>query len=388
MADWLTDFVAHTSYGEAPENIMWWVGVSTIAGALRRKVWIDEKLYQHTPNFYILLIGPPGILKKSTSLSLGMRMLRRIEGIDFGPDTITWEQLVTHMSDAYQTYTVNGEKYEASCVTIELGEFDTLFDPGNRALASQLTRMYDAPDRFDKETKTNGSDHIIRPWLNICACTTPDWMEKNFSEKFIGTGFASRVNFVFCDKTKRVSHPGRRMKPVGYQEEENRLVNWLGEIAELSGEFKMTDAAYEWSDAWYERYRDFLEEECEQSEMGLYSRKQTHLLRMAMVLSASRGKFPAIDVAELIDADRIMETASQSIARVFGKVGQGPVSKLAMEIVEWLVKDGKMRKWTLFDKRFYRRVSDKDFEAALKSAVLAGRVKEVGDMRDPILELV
>ena len=51
-----------------------WVGVSTIAGALRRKVWIDQAYFKWYPNFYIILVAPPGIVAKSTTASLGMRL--------------------------------------------------------------------------------------------------------------------------------------------------------------------------------------------------------------------------------------------------------------------------------------------------------------------------
>lgn len=385
---WLEDFVEHTKYGEAPPKVMYWVGVSTIAGALRRKVWIEEFNFQWTPNFYILLIGPPGVLKKSTSVSLGMRLLRRVEGIDFGPQIITWEQLITHMADSRQTYKVDGADFEASCVTLELSEFGTLFDPTDRKMVDNMTDIWDAKlGKLNKETKTNGSDEVVNPWLNICACATPDWLDDNFSNKFIGSGFASRVIYVYCDKPGRVAHPSRHM-PTSMAEQENSLVERLETIAQYSGPGKLTEEAYKWSEAWYEKYRDYLEKECTKREMGLYSRQQAHLMKLAMVISASKGKFPVIEVEDLVEANRALESVKGDVAQVFGGVGQSPTSKLARDIIEVLVREGEQTRKILYRKHFLRVVGIGQFDEALDSVKASGTIREVGNLSDPILRVV
>lgn len=387
--DWLRDFVAHTSYGEAPENVMFWVGVSTIAGALRRKVWIHMRRFQWTPNFYVLLIGPPGILKKSTSIDLGMQLLERVEGIEFGPDDVTREQLIEHIDGARQIIKMpDGTDFESSCMTLALGEFDTFFDPGNRPLVASLTRLYDAPRHFKKETKTNGSNFIVKPWLNMCACTTPGWMEDHFSGKFIRSGFASRINYIYCTECKRVALPDENIPDGDYQEEENRLAGELAEMANLAGQYVLTEDARKWERAWYEKYRDFLEKDCTSGEVGLYSRGQTHQMKLAMIISASRGMFPVINEEVLVEAQDILSKTDMSIPTVFGSVGQGAVSKLAGRVQEMLSKHGKIRKQDLYRRFFVQTTGSKDFEQAVESLKAAGLVKESGDVRDVVLEVV
>lgn len=395
---WLEDFVEHTKYGETPPKVMYWVGVSTIAGALRRKVWIDEFTFQWTPNFYMLLVGPPGRLKKSTSIDLGSRLLARIEGIDFGPDAITWEQLITHMADSRQTYKVNERDFEASCVTVNLSEFGTLFDPGNRPMVDALTELFDAKLKtFRKETKTNGHDEVVNPFLNMFACTTEGWLEDNFSTKYIRSGFSSRVIFIHCDETGRAAHPARKMaKMLGLSildakaklaEEETGLVERLEEIAEYSGEYKLTEEAYEWSEKWYEEFRDFLEQKCNEDEMSLYSRKQSNLMKLAMVISASKGKFPEIDVDELREAAEKLDSVNEDVMRVFGNVGQSPVSKLAKDIVGILKREGEQKKRVLYRKHFFRTVGVSQFGEAVDSVKASGLVIEVGNLNDSILKV-
>lgn len=387
-SDWLEDFVIHTSHGEAPPKIMYWVGVSTIAGALRRKVWIDEFNFQWTPNFYILLIGPPGKLKKSTSSGLGMRILKKVEGIDFGPQSSTPEQLISHMAASGQVYKLpDGKEFEASCVTLELDEFGTFFDPTNRQLVDNMTSLWDAKlGEFRKETKTNGSDVIVNPWLNLIAGTTQGWLDDNLSIKFVRSGFASRLLYVPESNTKRIAYPSRKMPKGTMWERENDLAIRLMDIASLGGEMRLTEEAYKWGEQWYDNYRNFLDK-CQEDEIGLYSRAQTHLHKLAMVISVSRGEFPVIDVHHLREADLKLSELEGNISKVFGRLGQTPQSKLAQDMLDVLVKNGSMTKRELYAKFFFRTVSSADFDTALKSLKAGGMVKEVGDLTNPLLEV-
>src|SRR5262245_37982800 len=84
------DFTRHS---EAPSLFHFWTGVSTIAGALRRRVWQEQHLFQWIPNFYIVLVAPAGIATKSTTLNLGMGLLERVAGVHFGPESGSWQGL-------------------------------------------------------------------------------------------------------------------------------------------------------------------------------------------------------------------------------------------------------------------------------------------------------
>lgn len=387
---WLEDFVAHTGYGEAPPRVMFWCGVSAIAGALRRKVWIDLFSFQWTPNFYILLIGPPGQLKKSTSSGLAMRILRRIEGTHFGPNSTTWEQLISHMAGLREEFDVPGRgKMEASCITCDISEFGTFFDPSNRQMVDALTDLFDSKmGVWSKETKTNGCDDVANPWINLIAGTTHDWMDENFSNKLIGSGFASRCIYVSCteDEIGEVAYPDDNMPP-GMYERENDLVMRLTEIAGLAGEFRLTPAARAWGREWYHEYRIGLKQ-AQKKEKGLYSRSQTHLHKLAMVIAASKGKFPVIDVEELQEADARLRELGGNVEEVFGSVGQSATSKLAKDLLEALSRNGTMTKKDLYRRFFFRTVSSHEFDEALKSVRASGLVKEGGDMTNPMLEVV
>ena len=88
-ADWLKAYLKYAEATEAPQHMHFWSGVSAVAGALRRKVWIDQAYFKWYPNFYIVLVAPPGIVSKSTTVGIAMDLLRKVPGIHFGPDVVT-----------------------------------------------------------------------------------------------------------------------------------------------------------------------------------------------------------------------------------------------------------------------------------------------------------
>jgi len=56
--DWLSAYISYSGYGEAPKYMSFWTGVSTIAGALRRRCWIDQTYFKWFANFYVILVAP------------------------------------------------------------------------------------------------------------------------------------------------------------------------------------------------------------------------------------------------------------------------------------------------------------------------------------------
>ena len=93
LKHWLKAYMNFTRASESPDAFHFWTGVGTIAGALRRRVWLDMRHFQWTPNFYILLVGPPGVANKSTTVRIGSSLLSQVDGIHFGHQSMTWQSL-------------------------------------------------------------------------------------------------------------------------------------------------------------------------------------------------------------------------------------------------------------------------------------------------------
>lgn len=384
MADWLSDFVEHTKNGEAGPTVMKWVGVGVIAGALRRKVWIDERAYQYAPNFYVLLVGPPGS-HKSASINRGTEILRMLEGVEFGPSSASWERLIQRMDEAHHTYSVNGKDFQSCSVTMELDELGTMFDPSNRPMVDNFTKLYDCPKHYDKETKTGTKEHLEYPFLNILAGATDTWMKDNFNSKLIGSGFASRCTYVNMMEVREVAHPSLIVDE-DYDFRVMRLAERLKVIGDYAGVFKLTKPAYAASTEWYHNWKAS-QRSANETDRNLFARGHAHLMKLSMVLSASKGKFPVIDVEEIMEADAMLKDINSDVQKVFWSVGQSTISKLAQEVVAAITREGSITRKVLYRKHFFRTAGFQQFDDALKSAKEAGLVKEYGNVSDPLLKV-
>lgn len=393
--NWLDDFVDYASFGETPARIMRWVGVSTIAAALRRKVFIDQEIFQWSPNFYILLVAPPGEVMKSTSMQIGLDLLKRIEdengdpAIDFGAQSTTWQQLFVHMEESVRTYTLpDGELFDASCITVALSEMGSLFDPNDAQMITTLTDLWDGRlGEIVKETKTSGNNVIKNPWINLFGCTTPEWIAKNFSAGLIGEGFGSRLVCLYAEQgDKFIAYPkeqnatkGARRGPV-----EDALVARLQEMAGYAGPFQMTPEAIRWGIAWYEEYRT-ARRKLPPQMVSLVVRKQTNLHKLAMVLSCAKGRFPIIDVEEMEEALAMLDEVEQDGKKVFGFAGKSEESRIADAIVGQL-QNGPA-KLVVVMRELRTRFDFKALKDAIQGMLEARMIEKTGSETDPTLRI-
>jgi len=376
-ADWLSAFMDYASYGEAPRHMYFWSGVSAVAGALKRKVWIDQAYFKWHCNMYIILVAPPGIVSKSTTAGVAMNLLRKVSGVKFGPDVVTWPALVSAFAEATEGFEYQEALHPMSALTLESSEFGNLLNPQDKDMVDLLVALWDGkPGTFEKKTKHSGNDSIENPWINLIACTTPSWIAGNFPEYMIGGGFTSRCIFVYADqKAKYVAYPGLRVPP-NLDQMAERLVEDLNHIATLTGEYKLTHDAVAWGESWYHRHYSLRSATLDDDRFGGYiARKQTHIHKLAMVLAASSSDTLEITAEHLTIADQMVTDLEPDMSFVFSKIGKSETALYAERLV-WYVHSKQKCPFH----EAYRYVhtyfpSMRDFEDVLAGCVRAGYIK-------------
>lgn len=381
--NWLQAYVHHTRFSESPDSFHFWTGVATIAGALRRRVWIDQLHFQWTPNFYIVLVGPPGVAAKSTSIRAGLSLLEKVPGVAFGPSSTTWQALTEALQNAQDFVEIEGRPTAEvmSCLTIGVSELGTFLRPDDKEFVDTLVAMWDGQKEvWRRQTKTQGETVIHNPWINLIGCTTPAWLKDNFPDVLIGGGLTSRMVFVFADKKRQfVAYPSRLVTPATFKEEEEYLVHDLLQIAQLKGEFTISEAALEWGDEWYRAHWMASRSSHLASEKfaGWWARKQTHLHKLAMVLSAAKRDDLRIEKEDLEEALTLVTDLETDMQHVFSSIGVSHSAKVSNEVLTFIRNHKQIKLQDLW-KLCFNTTAQKDFSEAIVAARDAGFIKIVG----------
>lgn len=383
--DWIKGYIDYTRASESPLQFHFWTAISTIAGALRGKVWRDERTFRWTPNFYIVLVGPPGIAQKSTSMKLGMNLLENVEGIHFGPSSATWHALAQEMQSVGEeiTYRDNGveHKFNLSCVTLAISELGTFLKMAMEGFTDVLIDMWDGQvqDRpWTHSTVTSTKISVNNPWLNMIACTTPSWLRNNFPVSMIGGGLTSRILFIFGDKKRSlVAYPSQHYRGSEFTDLRKKLIADLIQIAELKGPFAITPAAIEWGEEWYANLWTYRPPHLASERFDTYiSRKQVYLHKLAMVRAAATGDRLVLDTDHLKWSDAILGTAERYMGKVFQSIGLVDQAVHVEALARLLRQYGRLTSSDLYS-MVQKSISFFDFGKAVEAGIHAGALKQL-----------
>lgn len=397
LKDWITAYIDYTDDTEAPVDFHMWTALVTLAGAVQRKVWIDMAHFQWVCNLYVMLVGEPGIVTKSTSIRIGQNLLRGVKGFVKGPDSTTWQALLDSFTESASSFKFNGGDMVQSPLTLFIAELGNFIDPTNREAMDLLTDMWDGQaTTFTRRTRLSGTNEIVNPWLNFIGCTTPTWVQNNFSADLVGGGFASRLIVIFGEKKrKRIAYPG--ISHGGLKTEmEDDLIHDLRHIARLTGPMKMSTApetttivtakgevvekhypggAIQWGEEWYDSIQDNRgKETISRRATGYYARKQAHLHKIAMLVSMSERDDLLVTIADLVSAHNVLLMVERDMMKVLSNITNRQVAaRNAMEIIQLLKSGMDLTEHTLYS-HLWTYMSKKDYELALESLQAAGKV--------------
>lgn len=380
--DWLPAYVKYASVTEAPKRMHAWAGVGAIAGALRRRVWIDMRRFVWFPSFYIISVAPPGIVAKSTTFDIAADLLRLVPGIRFGPNAATWQSLVTSFaasSESFEYPEGSGDWHPMSPITLVASELGSLLNLQDREMVALLIELWDGKKKYEKITKMSGNDVIEAPWINLMAATTPHWIAENMPPSTVGGGLTSRCIFVYAEeKDKYVPYVDEVV--LGEDEEYKRqLVADLEYIAvNLIGPYQITEAARVWGREWYVTFWKAAKSRMDDRMIeGYAARKQTHLHKTAMILSASRRDDRVIERAELELANVMLEDLEQDMPKVFSRIGRSEQSLQSERFIDFISRKGKSG---IPYEEAYRQIHAafpdfRDFEGIVSGAIRSGQIE-------------
>lgn len=376
--DWLQTYAAYTEGTETPKLIHSWCGVSALAGALRRHVWIDMLRFKWYPNFYIILVARPAVISKTTTMDLAIDLLKEVPGINFGPDEVTREGLVQEFSTHSEMFEYNGGFEPMSAITLASGELGSLINPQDRALMNTYITLWDGRKGYEKITKMSGNNSVNAPWINLIGCTTPSWIADNLPTVAVGGGFVSRCVFVYADaKEEFIALPDENPRAAGFSILRDALIADLQHIAlNLVGPMTIEEPARAWIRSWYKELWTTAAQEVENDRRdGFIARKQTHLMKLAMILSVARGDSMVIELRDVQLANLMIESTQGGLEKVFAALGRSELSANTEKLVQFIRRFGKVEFHKAYQHVHAQFPDAREFEAVITGLAKSGQIK-------------
>lgn len=339
LSDWLTGYLKYTESSEPPLAYHTWIGIGMVAGVLQRKVmlnWGFERIY---PNMYIILVGPSGRARKGVALGIGKSILSEVSGITMTSENATREALIRAMKGAITNFQMPDGKILMHCsITCFSEELSVFLGQGDIKFLASLTDWYDSKDNWTYETKGSGKDHLQGLCFNLLGATAPDWLQSMLPQEAVGGGFTSRVIFVVEDKKgKTVPKPKNTNEEIQLK---NALIVDLNRISNLTGEFKFDpdgEAAYI---AWYiehDKQLDSGKYPVEDSRFNGYAeRRATHIRKLMIIMSASRGDDMLLTVEDFNRAHKLLKSTELKMARTFGGLGGAKYANATEKVMDYI----------------------------------------------------
>jgi hypothetical protein len=361
LSNWLAGYAEYTSESESPETFHLWTGLSVIASVLKRNVCLNQGIYSLYPHMFVILVGPPGKVAKTTTIKLGRRLLLGVEGIHFGPDSCTREELIRQLAKV-------GQGQPQAAMTIHSKELSDLIDPSGITMISFLTTIYDGDDSWIYATKGAGRDNIGKPSLNLIAGTTPSWIADGLPADIIGHGFIARVIFVY-EQEPRYLKPFPKAAPI---ELVRALTNDLSHMSRLEGEFTWGKGSKK---LYASMYRALAQTQPKDYRIeGFHNRKKIHVLKVAMLLSVSESDDLVIYPRDLDAAWTLLKAVERDMARAFSAVGKHEQASNIERILLRIEIDGGMSQKEIYNE-FFAMGGDVELQAMLTMLEKMGRIK-------------
>lgn len=338
-SNWISTFVDWTKpKSQAPASCLLWTALFTISATLRKQVRIPAKKYLGSwdcyPNLYVVLVGDPGVINKSTTMGFGDELLRMLPEIPASPTEISKAALIQEMAES------GGSLY------ITAGELSQIISRSKMDMYDYLTVCYDTNKPLRGRTIMGGKTEILDPCLNLFACTQPVWITENMPASVIGGGFTSRTIMLLEREPRTVNLFYTHLDHVALDKIKARLVEDLIKISQLSGEFSLTDEAVEFAEAWFRRTH-LERNKIHPNVKPFFARRHVHVLKVASIFNVSYSDELNICKTDIEFAIGQFEYVLKKVESLFKSIGKNEYNADNINILDYIRMHEKVAKTVL-----------------------------------------
>lgn len=358
LPDWLAGYLEYTEPSEPPRSYHLWCGLSLIAGALQRKVYLPWGIGQVIyPNMFVVLVGASGRTRKGVALGIAKDLLVNVSGVSCAPEASSREAMILAMKRAVTNFEdPSDHKIKFHCsLTAFSEELSVLLGQSDIKLLANLTDWFDSKDEWAYETIGRGRDALQGLCFNLLGATAPDWLQSMLPAEAVGGGFTSRVIFVVEErKGKTVPKHDPSVQEIELKES---LIRDLDRISQLKGSVNFSPAGEKAYIDWYVEQDQLLAK----GQMavddtrfaGYCERRATHIRKLMILSSASRGDSMQLTEEDFQSSKEILGAAESKMHKTFGGLGKSKHGDVTEPVMDYIRNLGVTTRSVLMA-RFYR----------------------------------
>lgn len=354
---WFENYIEYTRYTESPLSYHLMSGMVALGCALGRRCYIDQGHYKLFAPINVMLIGPTGVVHKSSAVDVARNLIRETALCPIMADKITAEAMASALVACPQQFVYAPE------LSVFFGK-----QRYNEGLTNLILRLLDYPVEWVVETIGRGAELLVEPTLSILGGSTVSLLNSSAGEVTSG-GFLNRFLVVVENDSPRIF---RRPRKGGGEQMLIRSLNWL---KSYSGEIKVTEGgeADQIYDEWYTRRKKRLREDPTLAEV--IQRGSDHLLRLAMLIHiiecntniiCGRCFHAAVSLLEHL------ERKAPTLVKAISSTTQTTFSDL---VLEKLVHSGGMADHSNLLRKCSSRMNATQFKAAIQTLNESGQIR-------------
>lgn len=399
--NWLELYERYTAHMQSPRIFHRWCAIAVLGHALGRKVWLPclGGMFNVYPGqLMVVVVSPSATAKKTTVVNTAKRFLVEApEGsVRLLPKKLSPQQLFKSLEmvdeDGNQMVDEEGEPVP-SCGLITAGELGTFFtsEPFAEALATHINDFNDAAPGWTRAEFRSWKVDLWKVCVGLVGGITPKGIAAELPAAARTAGFFGRVIWVWHDgATKARSLLDGQVDLVEYRERLQQIL--VKRVLPMRGKYKMTKQAKELFNGWFYNvhhpYIQMMSTTDAARDTGYWGRKDSHVLRVAMVLSAAES-------AELVIRERHVEAALDGLREIergfpmaFAKLGVSPQQEFEERLLSALdeiggkaTKERASGRWVpehLLMKKLWMHGGKERFEAAVRTLVTAREIEKTG----------
>jgi hypothetical protein len=383
---YLDDYSKLNEGTEIPGLFAVWSGISSISCVLGRHIWIDMGTYTIFPNLYVILVASSGRCRKSTAISVAKRLLRMVEPpINILPQKTSPSALIRDMKRV--NISDENEFLKEACEGFVLADELTTFlnNKTYDELAATLIQFYDCESKFEYSTRERGIETLHDTCLGLLGGTTMDWLKMAIPIEAIGSGVASRINFIY------VPQAPAPVAITSYTNEQrhlqSKLVRYLQDLVSLNGLVQLSKDAWAFYEEEYNRFYHTNKLYDDAATSGYASRRGVHLLKLAIIFALSERQKLSIEKRHIEQAKALLEISERFLPMLLNIIMANETG-LLLDTVYNCIKQEKTADRKSILAKVSNRIDSKRLSDFLETLIQSGRIKCYATGKDIYYEVI